>query len=396
MSMITRNKIAFKLKTLTLFEIVFYTGLIILPLVYFPGAKPLPFEIPKVFFVNRWVELLAIITLFNLKYIPKTKNNITIQILLIVFTGIVIITSFLGVDPYKSFMGNYYRGDGIFTLLHLVTLSLIVSLWWKNTWIKNTALSMSFGSIITCLWFFLQLKDVFNPPGATFGNPVFLAGYLSITLPFIALLIKVGVKKYLWIGVVLLQSITIILTSSYGGIITLVIFLLGYVLITNKNLCFKLTSFVVSFITLALIAYYYAKNLAITEKQLIYLPDTRERIFRKATMAINERPVLGWGWANFDYAFEAYTWPMPVTNDIYVDKAHSSFVEIIIATGVIGLATYLIIIIKSGISLYKSKEFLLRYLLLSLVLIVIHSQTNVVSIAEDVILMIIIGIAAKS
>ncbi len=131
-----------------------------------------------------------------------------------------------------------------------------------------------------------------------------------------------------------------------------------------------------------------------------FVAESRERIFHKVFTAGLHKPILGWGWANADYAFESVVWPIPLRFDVYVDKAHSTILEVFATTGLLGLILYLTILFRTLKVLVhnlksKNKVNYLWYetLLIAFILYLFHSQTNVISIGEEVFFWIILGIA---
>lgn len=113
--------------------------------------------------------------------------------------------------------------------------------------------------------------------------------------------------------------------------------------------------------------------------------EARERIAVTGLLAWREKPLFGWGWSNFSAAFESLDWPYPVRNDVYVDKAHSGVLEILVTTGVLGLAAYLTLVVR----LFRR---LAGLNLLMLVLYLWHSQTNVISVSEELLFWILLGL----
>jgi hypothetical protein len=87
--------------------------------------------------------------------------------------------------------------------------------------------------------------------------------------------------------------------------------------------------------------------------------------------------------------------PVKFDPDIYADKAHSNLLEILVTTGLVGFVIYLLLIVKTVNNLAMNKEVFSKILLLSLVLYIFHSQTNVISISEEVVFWLIIGVASK-
>ena len=121
-------------------------------------------------------------------------------------------------------------------------------------------------------------------------------------------------------------------------------------------------------------------------------PESRERIMVKAWRAFQQRPVFGWGWANFDHAFASIEWPFHVDADVYADKAHSVFLEIIVTAGIFGLCSYLILLFSVFESLRKNISIQSRYFALFFIVYLIHSQTNVVPMAEETLFWAITGL----
>ena len=93
-------------------HIFLYTFIIVLavsPLLFWPWTK-IPFEIPKVWFLNRSIEVLGVLTLF---FFPKTNDSLKkidtkLLMLVLLFLFTALLSSFWGANFTKSFWGNYY------------------------------------------------------------------------------------------------------------------------------------------------------------------------------------------------------------------------------------------------------------------------------------------------
>ena len=144
------------------------------------------------------------------------------------------------------------------------------------------------------------------------------------------------------------------------------------------------------------IAYFWIRDYSLANSQS-FIAEGRMRIYRNIFTGALKRPLFGYGWANVDSAFESSVWPLKFNNDVYVDKAHSEFLEIFATTGIPGLIIYLILIGSVLIKLWKShktstdKDWEIT-LISILILYLFHSQTNVISITEQIIFWIIIGV----
>lgn len=390
-------------KSVKIIKIIFLLGLFISPFIFYYPAI-VPFELPKVTFTLRWIEFLGLFAVILIPFSKRDKINSKLLALLLLFFIVSFISSLYSVDFIKSFWGNYYRSDGLFTLAHLISLSIILALYSDKSWLKPFMFTMAISCVLLGIWVFTYaiLLNIFHIPsipnwggvfGISFGNPNLLAGYLSINLPFTYFFIHRSSHKYLWLLALTIHISAIILTFSWSGIFMIIIFflLIGLFLEKSKKTYLKYLSSMAILAFLATIFIYisYYTKLA---KQWRFLPDSRQRIATKALLAFKNKPLFGWGWANFDYAFESVDWPIKFQDDIYVDKAHSHFLEVLVTTGVVGFGIYLLIIVFVISSLIKSKNLHLNYLLAAFILFIIHSQTNVISISEEIVFWVTLGI----
>lgn len=351
-------------------SLILSLGLVVLPFFYW--------EVPKVWITLRFVELFFIIVVFNLynKTIPKlSKNNMVISLLIFIF--IAFISSLLGVDLSKSIFGNLYRSDGLITLFHLASFSILISLVYKNSWNFIISLSIFLGS---------TMASIFN----NFGQPNFLAGFILISFPFGLYLYRRLTNKFLRSLVLIglfIQLIRLIFTYSYAGMIGLLIIYFFWKSI-SINRIYKSWLFMISVLIVLLISTWFI-NLKLNKE---YVAESRARIYRNIFLGSLQRPILGYGWANVDYAFESVIWPIKFNDDVYVDKAHMLFLEIFSATGVVGLTVYLYFIYLILVKLIKKRSLWNNVLLTSLISYLVYSQTNVTSISYEFIFWLIIGI----
>jgi len=371
---------------------------LMLPLIFNPFSS-IPFEIPKVDFFLVSTDIIALISLFYIREMNK-KNDLRLLVLEIVYLASIILTSLKGVNFYKSFWGNYWRADGILTLIHLIGISFIFSAFWKINYHKIFIPSVSISGFIVSLIFIIQkIVSFSNIPAATFGNSNFLAGYLLVTLPFSLYNFSASPHKIFWQVNLFLQIMTILLTQSYSAIILLPIALILWLShqkqTSKKNRLLFYAKTILFLLSLFFTAIYLNHYFQERTKYRGFLPEGRERIYTNAFLAFKERPLSGWGWANFDYAFEKISWPEKWSQDVYVDKAHSLFLEILSTSGIIGFTIFSTICLITLYNLAKDKKMSSRTFLLSFILFLIHSQTNVISINEEYIFWTIVGIAAS-
>ncbi len=385
-------------------SIIFKFGLFLLPFIFWPWAK-IPFEIPRVWFFDRWVECLALVGFLNLLFrFRERKIRISIVVAVILFLFAAIGGSLLGPDWTKSVWGNYWRDDGLVTLFHLIGFYLFVVLMWQDKWQLSTVKIIVISSFIVSLWsvvdgtrFYLfndsSVRNWQGAFGSTFGQPKFLTGYLLLIFLFIGYWYKKTkniYEKYLLILITVVNCVALLLTKSYAGIAGL-FFLISYFLFTrSKTVVYKYLIILMALIIFVAVMFGYVIKLG----RMGFVAESRERIFHKLILSVMKRPLLGWGWANVDYAFEASVWPIRLEKDVNLDKAHSTIFEVLVTTGIVGLTAYLSLLCLIGKSLWeKRKDPWYQMLLLVFILFILHSQSNVISIGEEMFFWLIAGLA---
>lgn len=375
---------------------VIILGLILTIFFWWPWA-PVPFEVPKATFFGYFVKLLALFFAYDFfTKKPEWKIDSKIFYLIAGLTIWSLITAILGTNIGKSFVGNYYRNDGLLTLFDLVGFALLISYFWKDDFKKKISYTYYISALIlSVMTFFEIMSGRFGLGSATtFGNPNFLAGFLAVSLPFVFYLYKTEKQKFYLIGVFVIAA-AVILIGAVSPIITLILYLILFVIFYFRNK-YKYLIIGAMIMCATCIAYFWIRDYSLANSQS-FIAEGRMRIYRNIFTGALKRPLFGYGWANVDSAFESSVWPLKFNNDVYVDKAHSEFLEIFATTGIPGLIIYLILIGSVLIKLWKShktstdKDWEIT-LISILILYLFHSQTNVISITEQIIFWIIIGV----
>ncbi len=375
-------------------------GLILSPLIFWPTA-PVPYEVPRVWFIMRLIEVLAVIGIINLLKIKKGKIDTKLLISVNLLFVVAIITALTGSNFVKSLTGNYYRSDGLITFGHFLLLFYLIALLGQNSWKKVLSASIALGSTLAAIWaltdalrFFVLHQNIINFEGAiggTFGQPNFLGGYLLVAMPLTLFQIvnSRNKLKLAWIVSLILQILSILLTNSRASILGIPIFFIAFAILQKNR--YKKIIIAVSLITFAVGTVFFLQQFKSHIVPDRITAEGRTRIFAKALIGFREKPLLGWGWANFDYLFTSIDWPIKLGNDVYVDKPHSTIIEIATTTGIFGLILYLAVIIRGGKLLYKKD----KYFFLVFLLFIMHSQTNIISSAEEIIFWIALGISVR-
>jgi len=361
---------------------LFYLSEVVYPTLI---AKTAFFEATLKIIVFLWLGLVV----QSSRFWPRFTSPLAIGLLS--FLGILTLTGIFGFDPARSFWSTEDRALGIFFWYHIGALVFLLSslnkeINWRLLWLW----SLGTASVVALLGF-LQLfipnlllnETIGGRPGSTFGNPTFLAGYLSLHL-FIALFLLLSTREGknqslsqgekifisisslicflgLWqtqtrgdilgalIGLVIFSVLFFIFLPEkagqvvsrkvfFGGVIALVI--LGSVFwVTRANPVWNNLPAVERFRSISLEGQEF-------QPRLIAL--------RAAWEGIKERPLLGWGWDNFNIVFNKNYDPKALESgytETRFDKPHNVFFEYLISGGVFLLLAYLALF---GLALFES------------------------------------------
>ncbi len=354
------------------------------------------YEIPKVIVFQWVVRILALILAYSFFRKPrKWRVDPLLAKMILTFVAVVFVSAFFGVNIAKSFIGNFYRGDGIVTFLSLVGFSFIVSYFWKEEF------NIYFAEVLFWVSTLLAGFSLFSPfvpqlsniSAAGFGNSVFLAGFLVTALPFSFYYVRENIKRRFIFGFIV-QVISLFFLNATASVIVLFVFvfliLMRYAKSKRKNLFGALL--LLSGLAIGLL---WLRDYSIQSSTSL-IAEGRARIFINGLQGFAQSSLLGYGWANFDAAFQKGTWPMRLNNDVYVDKAHSEFLEVLVATGAIGFLAYLAFIYN----LYRKLKTGLKTdwghtLFAVFVIYLLHSQTNVTSITEQILFWFVVGVSLR-
>lgn len=396
-----------------IFEWWLFGGLAVLPFVYWPQAL-VPYEIPRVIFFVWWVRVLAVLLLAGSLTRQLRFNRIDRMLVMLVlgYAVFAMVASIMGLDVYKSVVGNFYRADGLVTLFHLIAFGLIVGLVEvkafeeKFSWVVSiTTVMLSCWVVVYAFlynWLGKESVSIWGGPiGVSFGQPNFLAGYLLATLPVVAYRWQKSndVWSRFWIFGMVLVQVALYATQARAAMIGIGIFWLGFLYLSRIRRVSLKVILIGLFIWVAGMGFWgwYESQSALQASF-----ESRWRIVNKLWLGILERPWLGYGVANIDYAFDAQSWPVIVMHDVKVDKAHNVFLEVLVASGIVGLVVFLMMCLRFGLRIIQSINredkwdiTWFKTLLLVTCMYFFHAQTNVTSIAQEVMWWSVVGMVMK-
>lgn len=365
-------------------------GFILFIPLYVGGSFYFPFIFPKIWLFQLVIEIILffyiILAISDNRYRPKL-NLATYT--LAALTTILIITSFTGVDVFRSFWGNTERMSGLIAWFHFFAFAIILSsvLRTGREWRNFFGIAVA----VSVLEFFYVLAQYFGAswtwlPGSqmgTIGNTDLLASY-AIFSAFFALYLwrdnntntRMNANdtnkysrysyvnsyhsyyNYLWAAAFFLNIGTLFLASSRGALLGFGAGLVVYLAIQfrQKPQTRKILALVV-LIPVVLYGFLWfmrGANFVKNTSQLTRITnvslkdDTVQQRFTEwgiAWNAFKARPIFGWGPNNYLYLHNAYLDPRVYNlRETNFDRAHNAYLDYASMSGILGLLGYLFLI----------------------------------------------------
>lgn len=358
------------------------------------------FEQIKVFF------FLFITTLSGLVWLhkkPKIKwtllNKSAILFLITLF-----ITSFVGINPVDSFLGNspYFQGFILYSYLFL--FSLMVS--YSRINLKTWAIFLSISSLLVSLiaidqWVSLNLlgKEIQSYAGrvvSTFGQPNFYSGFILMVVPFSLFLAASGNNPVKWVGIatVSLSILASILSESKAAILILFVYLMVWLIgrLSVGNVKILVFISVILFLAASFSLRYesgllWKETYQPRENQWLIdnSPEKRTYLWQMSLGFILDRPILGYGLESIDKVFTDFfnsqdfnALNIPFYHsfkNLFVNRTHSYPLDLLMFSGILGLGTWLFLLYQV-FKKVKSKV-LLSSLIIYLVWVLVQNQSIV-------------------
>lgn len=355
------------------------------PLFYLK-ASVYPYILSKTLFFQAAVEitffLWLLLVAFDKRYRPK-KTPLAIG--LAVFILVLALSAAAGLDPARSFWSTYERMFGVFTIMHLAAFFLVLSsLYDELPWKKIFYASLGTGLVIDLLAV-LQLRinnllleePIGSRPGATFGNPTFLAGYLLFNI-FLGVYLLLNTYKasrlanekpteinarflriFLPIFVLLTSAFNVftlflsetrgdILGFAMGALLLLLLFALWppelkFTFLRKRGFY----AIILTAVVVVSLGFWFTRSnqvwsrvpglgrfqgISFTSAGLL----PRIVAIRSAWRGFLDRPVFGWGWDNFNIVYNKYYDPRTLElsyQETRFDKPHNFFFEDLVSGG---------------------------------------------------------------
>ncbi len=352
---------------------------LLLPFITFKQSYD-AFEYPKVILFVILMNMIMAVKFWPLVRGAKKyfKLNL-IDKLLLLLTVLLLISWGVNGFPGVSFWGQYYRYEGLITLWSYLVFYFLISRLAKTEIIHGFIVA---GGIVSSVYVAISgvLFQVFHRPvytfngraAATFGNPNFAAGFLSLSFPY--LLFHPKIRPVFKIIMTPFFLLALILTQSRSGLLAFSVVLM---LLLIKKFKYGLVVTIPILIVTAGIIFKIIPRYSPFNNQVV--------VWQKSILAIKQKPLFGWGVERFDIAFQKSLVPSK-DFDLYhirVDKAHNEVLEYGVSGGITTMVVYLFLLGVCLINLYKKRHMWWAWTNLSaLVAYFVLSQLNVLNITE--------------
>lgn len=397
-----------KLKKLEILDLLIefsYLAIIFIIPLYFSFAFPTynVFELSKtaIFRIIFW--FIFLLTFSKIFFVGRArvdfKKYYLVPLVFIVGLGL---TIFFSQNFAQSFFGSYDRQSGyisyLFYFFWFALLSYnLISL--DNHYpqpqaaarferrIQRAIIVAACSAFIVAIYGILQILglDFIKWPEdplltkrtlSSFGQPNFLASWLLLVIPLSAYLIYKServIYKFFFSLVFFAQLVCLFFTASRGGMIALVmtglLFILYIIFFLNIKRISKI--FISSGLLLLLIIGAWGVNYLVPGRISSLLDfrggsmAARVNFYQAASDAIIKKPIFGYGVENSGEVFINYYQPdWGIYGDIgaTTDKAHNLVLDIILATGFLGLLFFILIyyfyfaLVKENIQQRKMRE----------------------------------------
>lgn len=329
-----------------------------------------PYETGKAWVFRSIVELGFALLVYQWLVAYRVSNIKLgwLATLLLAFLLWSLFTDLAGVDAYRSFWSNYERMAGWVSYLHWAMYLLCLSA--VLTPGRATLLLVNLGfviSIICLLGLFEEEKRIIS----SLGNPIYL-GNLAVLGIFLCGFLASG-KSGRWqrrtrfmlaMPIVAIMGLALLNAASRGPMIALMLGLICIVMLILFGAIdgFKWRSKIVVLCGLILGASLLISQFDTIQQVLkqsdsyalqrighISLQDqtTADRLmnWRIALSAAQQQPWFGWGQQNYAIAFtEHYQAGVMDQADIWFDRAHNAYLDVLVASGIPGLVLYILML----------------------------------------------------
>lgn len=390
-------------------------GLAIIPFIPLYVANPLffPFITGKAFAFRIMVEIISALWLILVlrekgtsaagteKSVAPRINLITIAVT--AFALITLIADLLGLNPLRSIWSNFERMEGWMTIVHLWAYFIVLSSIFgasiashegRKNWHRflNVTLVAATVTAFYGLFQFFGWADIHQGSSrvdASLGNSAymavymlinaFIAGYMACTAYAHKLAMKGSAGTFVWMYSVLAAFFSFIMFQTatrgtiLGWIAAVMIVCAIYVIFGKKekgqsDRSRKIAGGAIAVAVVLGLLFYFNRdaqwirnNEVLGRLASISISDTKTQargfvwpMALKGTFESPKTAIIGIGQENFNYLFNSHYNPKMYAHEQWFDRAHSVFLDWLVAGGLLGLIAYLALYLLALIFIWKS------------------------------------------
>ncbi len=370
-------------------------SILLTPLIFYQQLMHPLITVKALFFIFIIQIISAVYCALCIAY-PEYRPRFTpLTGAVLLFLAALGLSAITGINPARSFWSIPERLTGIFFLIHGAALFFILTgmrayISWTVYFLFSVIISF-FAGLFPLIQ--LIMPSIFFDAAAdhlkgTLGNPIFLAAYLLFHVVIAAWLARIyymrGSRRIAAVSalIAIFDLCMVLLTQTRGAFVALLAVLaimsayvfirrlfsvrmrygmLGiWIMCVSLGIGIFLTRQAPIWDSIPVISRFTAAKLGVAPRLIAWTMGFR---------AFLDRPLFGWGWENFYYAFNAHYNPVFLRQGIgetFFDKPHNIIIEFLATTGIVGFAAYVFLI---GVALWTTRRNLWMLVVLGLYVI---------------------------
>ncbi|MCR4428146.1 MAG: O-antigen ligase family protein [Caldiserica bacterium] len=340
------------------------------PLIFTISTGADIFNLPRLTFLRVMtipVALAWVIRLFETREFYRLKSPMTLPVLAVLLSWL--LSSIFSLRPEVSFLGNYLRHEGFWTIANMILLFFIASSTYKTTAQVNRLLQvMLWSGLVTVIYGTLQFFGLDwiswaskGRPFSTLGNPDFFPHFLIMLLPIALMKFlhapKLELKLYL-LAFIALLVFNVVVAQTRGSYVGLAISLPVLLFFISKKAYRENRNWLIAFGAAFVLVLVY----------LVWKTDLIASILRVATVKSRFYIWLGGISIFFAYPFLGvgpdvlriasppfkdlrYSLIEPMNNP---DRMHNQYLDELIMRGAIGFLVYMWMLVSFFVTSFKT------------------------------------------
>jgi O-antigen ligase/type III secretion system FlhB-like substrate exporter len=360
--------------------------ILLIPLIVakdFLGGSNFPYLFPKALFFQSFTEIIfflwIILALINKSFRPNWRHPVLVFTTL--FITLLSFTQIFSQDLHASFWSTQNSMNGLFQYWHfwmwLIVLSSVFKTW--HEWKKFFLISIGVATIVNLFSLFEWIGSA-DRTTSTLGNALHLSTYLIIQFFLPLILWTKETNKHLKAFYIFASIFTLLIIYSTGSrssllailptaFLALILLKTGWYNFAQKIFKQKkkllLSVIVIGFIVSSTMIIslnttsgraWSLNNLPATTNRILTAPyKDRAELWSIAISGASNHIIAGWGLENFSIPFNLNfdTKKYPTLQEPWYQEAHNHYLDILIASGLIGLISLLTMFVAVFFALFS-------------------------------------------